>query len=146
MRFSLQASAFLLMVLATGCQQEDLTARMEKAESKICPQLASVGMALEGVAALTPESTVGDARKADENLAAATEALEGTEQELEKLRLEEFKTQLREFRAEVTQVASKDGLTLEQAATQLKDKAQPVIAARAQLSEAVECEPEPAQP
>jgi hypothetical protein len=140
MRFTPIASVLLLGLLAAGCQQEDMTARTEEAEQKICMDLAEVGTALEGVAALTPESTVGDAKEADEKLAAAAEALQGSEQELEKLRLEAFKSQLKEFRGEVAKVAKQDGITLAEAATELQGKAQPVIAARAQLSEAVNCE------
>ena len=140
MRFTPIASVVLLGLLSAGCQQEDLTARTEEVEQQICTQLAEVGTALEGVAALTPESTVGEAKEAEQTLAAAAEALQGSEQELEKLRLEAFKSQLKDFRGEVAKVAEQDGITLAEAATELQGKALPVIAARAQLSEAVNCE------
>ena len=139
MRFTPIAIVLFLGLLAAGCQQDDLTARTEEAEQQICTHLDEVGTALEDVAALTPESTVGEAKGAEQKLAAAAETLQGSEQELEKLRLEAFKTQLKAFRSEVANVAKQDGITLAEAATELQDKAQPVIEARAQLSEAVDC-------
>ena len=76
-------------------------------------------------------------------LASALAGLEKAEQTLEQLRLKNFQTQLQAFKADVAKVASNKGQTLEQAAQQLKTKAEPVIAARRQLSAAVKCE-EPA--
>jgi len=140
MRFTPIVSVVFLGLLAAGCQQEDLTARTEEVEQQICTHLADVGTALEGVAALTPESTVGEAKEAEQKLAAAAETLQGSEQELEKLRLQAFKSQLKDFRGEVAKVAKQDGITLAEAATELQGKALPVMAARAQLSEAVDCE------
>jgi hypothetical protein len=111
-------------------------------EQKICDQLASVGKALEGVAVLSPSSTVGEARKAEQTLASAVAALEASEQKLEDLRLKDFGNQLRSFRGEVAKVAANKSLTLEQAATELKGKAAPVLEARRKLAETVQCEAE----
>jgi hypothetical protein len=143
MRPSLLALSCLLAVGVAGCQSKDLAKKELKTEAKICSQLAAVGQALEKVAALKPTSTVGEATAADRSLATALSGLEKAEQTLEQLRLQAFQSQLKTFKAEVAKVASNKGQTLEQAAQQLKTKAEPVIAARRQLSAAVKCE-EPA--
>jgi hypothetical protein len=132
-----------LALLAAGCQPQNLARKEQKAETKICSQLAAVGAALDQVAALKPTSTVGEAVAADQALARALDSLQTAEQTLEELRLQNFQNQLRTFKADVAQVASRKNQTLEQAAQQLKAKATPVIDARRQLSAAVKCE-EPA--
>jgi len=144
MRRPLLALTCLLALASVGCQKQTIAQREQKTETQICSQLASVGKALEQVAALTPTSTVGDATAADRALATALTSLQGSKQQLEKLRLQSFNTQLTAFKAEVAKVASNKKQTLEQAAVELKAKAQPVIAARRQLSAAVKCAPEPA--
>ncbi|MFM7085372.1 MAG: hypothetical protein ACKOXO_00005 [Cyanobium sp.] len=144
MRRRLPALLCLLPLLAaTACQKQNLAQKEQKAEAGVCSQLASVGEALEKVAALKPSSTVGEASDAEQSLGAALAGLETSEQKLEKLRLQAFQGQLKAFRAEVAKVASDKKQTLEQAAEQLRAKAEPVIAARRQLSAAVKCE-EPA--
>ncbi|QNI69705.1 hypothetical protein [Cyanobium sp. NS01] len=145
MRSSLFASACLLALATTACQQQDMAARKEKTEAKICAQLTEVSQALTTVAQLTPASTVGEAKEAEGALGTAITNLEASEQKLEELRTKAFQEQLKTFRSEVAQVASSKDTTLEEAAAQLKAKAQPVMAARAELSRAVECE-EPGQP
>lgn len=143
MRRPLLALSCLLALAAAGCQSQDLAKKELKTEAKICGQLTAVGQALDQVAALKPTSTVGEATAADRALASALAGLEKAEQTLEQLRLKNFQTQLQAFKADVAKVASNKGQTLEQAAQQLKTKAEPVIAARRQLSAAVKCE-EPA--
>lgn len=145
MRSSLFAAACLLGLVATGCQQQDMAARKEKTEAKICAQLTEVSQALSTVAQLTPSSTVGEAKDAEMALGTAITNLEASEQKLEALRTKAFQEQLKTFRSEVAQVARNKDTTLEEAAAELKVKVQPVMAARADLSRAVECE-EPAQP
>ncbi|MBE9154007.1 hypothetical protein [Cyanobium sp. LEGE 06113] len=145
MRSSLFAAACLLALATTACQQQDMAARKEKTEAKICAQLTEVSQALSTVAQLTPASTVGEAKEAEGALGTAITNLEASEQKLEELRTKAFQEQLKTFRSEVAQVASSKDTTLEEAAAQLKAKAQPVMAARAELSRAVECE-EPGQP
>lgn len=140
MRSSLLAATCLLGLLATACQQKDMAARKESTEAKICAQLVEVRQALTAVADLTPSSTVGEARSAETGLATAITNLEASEQKLEELRTKAFQDQLKAFRAEVARVASNKETTLEEAAAELKTKAQPVLAARADLSRAVECE------
>ncbi|MFZ0408088.1 MAG: hypothetical protein WAM11_08280 [Cyanobium sp.] len=144
MRRSLLALTCLLALASAGCQKQTIAEREQKTETQICNQLANVGKALEQVAALTPSSTVGDATAADRALATALSSLDSSKQQLEKLRLQNFSTQLKAFKAEVAKVASNKKQTLEQAAVELKAKAQPVIAARRQLSAAVKCAAEPA--
>ena len=140
MRPSLFVAGGLLTLALSACQQGNLGQRELKVEQRICDQISAVAKAVEGVAALGPASTVGDAQKAQQTLAAAVAALEASEQKLENLRLKEFSNQLRSFRGEVARVTADKALTLEQATTELKGKAVPVLEARRRLSEAVQCE------
>jgi hypothetical protein len=139
MRRPLLALSCLLALAATGCQKQNLAHREQKTETQICSQLGAVGQALDQVAALKPTSTVGEASAADQALASALTALNASEQKLEKLRLQNFQNQLKRFKSEVARVASNKNQTLEAAAAQLRAKAAPVIAARRQLSAAVQC-------
>ena len=145
MRSSLFAAACLLALATTACQQQDMAARKEKTEAKICAQLTEVSQALSTVAQLTPASTVAEAKEAEGALGTAITNLVASEQKLEALRTKEFQEQLKTFRSEVAQLANNKDTTLEEAAAELKVKVQPVMAARAELSRAVECE-EPTQP
>jgi hypothetical protein len=146
MRRPLIALSCLVALAATGCQSQDLAKKEAKTEAKICTQLATVGQALDQVAALKPTSTVGEAAAADKALASALAGLESAEQKLEKLRLQSFQAQLKTFKGEVARVTSNKNQTLEQAALTLKAKSLPVIAARRQLSAAVKCEEPAAAP
>ena len=140
MRLPLQAvigAGFLALALG-GCQQ-NLPEQKAKTEKAICRELAAVGQALEGVAALKPTSTVGEAQAADRALASAVAALEASQEQLENLRLKTCKTPLRSFRGEVQRVAANQKLTLEQAAQVLKAKSGPLIAARKALNTEVDC-------
>ncbi len=110
-----------------------------KTEKRICTELAAVSQALDGVAALKPTSTVGEAKKADQALVTALTALEASQEKLDNLRLKAFKTQLRTFRGEVEKVSRNKKLTLEMAANLLQAKAAPVVAARQALSAEVDC-------
>ena len=139
---SLLALAALSALALGGCQQ-NLKVQKAKTEKLICTQLAEVGQAMETVGTLKPTSTIGEAKKADQALATALNKLEASQEQLENLRLKAFKTQLRTFRGEVQKVSQNKGLTLEQAAIQLKAKAAPVIAAREALTAEVDC-PKPA--
>ncbi len=145
MRTSLLAAACLLALVTTACQKQDMAARKEKTEAKICAQLTEVSQALNTVAQLSPASTVKEAKNAEMALGTAITNLVASEQKLEALRTKAFQEQLKIFRSEVAQLASNKDTTLEEAAAQLKVKVQPLMAARAELSRAVECE-EPAQP
>ncbi len=138
MRRSLLLAAALLTLGAAGCRQ--VTQKTEEAaEAKVCANLAAVGTALEQVAALKPTSTVGEARAANKALTNSLEALNASEALLEKLRLRQFRDQLRAFNAEAERVSRNKTMTLEEAAADLKTKAQPVIAARQRVSEQVKC-------
>jgi hypothetical protein len=143
MRRSLLALTCLLSLGAAGCQSQNLAQREQRAKQQICSQLADAAKALDQVAALKPTSTVGEAAAADRALGTALAALERSEQKLEQLRLQNFRTQLKGFKADVAKVASDKKQTLEQAAVELKAKAQPVLEARRALTAAVKCE-EPA--
>ncbi|MFN6339465.1 MAG: hypothetical protein ACK41W_12185 [Cyanobacteriota bacterium] len=135
---SLLAVAALTALALGGCQQ-NLTTQKAKTEKRICTELAAVSQALDGVAALKPTSTVGEAKKADQALVTALTALEASQEKLDNLRLKAFKTQLRTFRGEVEKVSRNKKLTLEMAANLLQAKAAPVVAARQALSAEVDC-------
>jgi hypothetical protein len=138
MRRSLFLAAALLSLGVAGCRPADQKTG-EAAEAKVCANLAAVGKALEQVAALKPTSTIGEAKAANRSLAGSLEALNASEAMLEKLRLREFRDQLRAFNAEADRVSRNKKLTLEEAAAELKTKAQPVIAARQRMSQQVKC-------
>lgn len=144
----LSLAAVLGLSLATsGCQRADLTQQTRKTEARICSELAAVNQALVQVAALTPSSTVGEARASQQQLEKSIAALQTSENQLQKLRVEAFRKLLQGFRSEVAKASANKAQTLEQAANELKPKAQAVIAARKALSAAVQCEePAPATP
>jgi len=136
-----------LSLAAAGCQRGDLSKQTAKTEARICTELATVNQALETVAALTPSSTVGEARAAQQSLEKSIAALETSENQLQKLRVEAFRKLLQGFKDEVAQASANKDQTLEEAANGLKPKAMAVIAARKALSAAVECEePTPTTP
>ncbi|MCP9792443.1 hypothetical protein KBZ20_10115 [Vulcanococcus limneticus Candia 3F8] len=146
MRRSIIALLGLVALSTSACQKPDLAERKQRTEDQVCAQLRAVGQALDQVAALRPTSTVGEAAAADKALGTALEALQASEKKLEKLRLQSFQDQLKSFKGQVSQVTSNKKLTLEEAANELRTKAQPVIAARRQLSATVKCSeiPQPA--
>ena len=137
------AAALCLGLAAAGCQRADLTQQTKKTEARICTELTTVNQALEQVAALTPTSTVGEAKAAQQKLEQSIAALQTSENQLQKLRVEAFRKVLEGFRGEVATASANKTQTLEQAANELKPKALAVIAARRALSAAVQCE-EPA--
>lgn len=141
MRVSPWLVAGLVAVSAAGCRMANLSEKTARTEAKICAQLAAVDSALAKVAALTPSSTVGQAQAANQALSSSMAALETSEQKLATLRWKAFQRQLKTFRHEESRIAADKKLTLEQAASVLKTKAAPVIAARQQLSAEVSCEP-----
>ena len=139
--------AGLLGLGLTACQKPgNLAEREQKSETAICTQLKAAGTALEQVAALKPTSTVGDAQAADQALSKALQGLEKAETQLETLRQQNFRNQLKAFKADVAKVAADKTLTLQQAAAELKTKAQPVLTAHRDLSKAVQCAPQAGTP
>ncbi len=137
------AVTLCLSLTAAGCQRGDLTQKTQKTEARICTELTTANQALEQVAALTPSSTVGEAKAAQQMLEQSIAALQTSENQLQKLRVEAFRKVLEGFRGEVAAASANKTQTLEQAANELKPKALAVIAARRALSAAVQCE-EPA--
>jgi hypothetical protein len=135
-----------LLALALSACQADLAKKEQKAEAAVCQNLGAVATALDGVAALTPSSTVAQAQQTERSLATALGDLNRSESKLEAVRLKAFKAQLQTFRGEVQRVSRESDLTLKEAGTALKAKATPLIEARRQLSAAVKCEDAPAKP
>ena len=141
MRRTILALGAVLSLALAACQKQD-TAKMEqKTEGEICTQLAAVGVALEKTAALTPQSTVGEAEAANKELGSSLKALSEEEKKLQELRLQDFRKQVKTFKKDVATVANSKKLTLEEAAGQLKGKAQPLLAAHKQLTAEVYCSP-----
>jgi len=138
MRRSLALALAVVSLAAAGCQQDTEKTEAEL-EAKICDNLASVGTALEEVAALEPTSTVGEAKVANLALSTSLASLNQSEALLEKLRLRDFRDQLKAFDAAATRVTTNKTLTLQEAAGELKTEAAPVIAARRRVSEQVNC-------
>lgn len=132
------STCLLLCVAATGCQESRRKA-VENAEVNVCARLARVGDALEQAAALSPSSSVGEAEAAGKELRQSIKALDASELRLEKLRLADFQAKAKTFRQEVAAVAKDKTMTLEAAASTLKAKAQPVVAAHKALLADVNC-------
>ncbi|MEB3321787.1 MAG: hypothetical protein VKI81_03080 [Synechococcaceae cyanobacterium] len=141
MRPLLPLAAALLSAALLGCQPT--AQREDSAQARVCADLAAVDKALQQVAALQPSSTVGEARAANDALTSALGRLNRSEEQLERLRIRDFRDQLRAFDREARGIASNKKITLEEAAAELKQKAQPVIAARKRISADVKC-PAPA--
>jgi hypothetical protein len=140
---SLPAVLALSMALA-ACQSPERQALEDEAMvgtgiEEVCSARDDVDAAVASVAALTPESTVGEAQAAGENLAKALASLEAAKEQLAKTAVAEYRDQVRIFRDAVEEVRQKKDLTLEEAAQQLKDRAAPVTAAREQLAATVDC-------
>ncbi|MFO7629895.1 MAG: hypothetical protein R6W06_10360 [Prochlorococcaceae cyanobacterium] len=133
------AAAGALCLAAVGCQESP-----RKAEVDVCAKLARVGDALEQAAALRPSSSVGEAEAAGKELQKSLKALNSSEAKLEKIRLDAFQVQAKAFRKDVASVAKDKAMTLEAAASALKSKAQPVIAAHKELQAGVNCPGAPA--
>jgi len=144
-RFPLLAAGLAALTLA-ACQPVAKKLPTEQvASGEVCNRLEAVAQALEQVNSLKPTSTVGEAQAANKALGKAIKGLKGAESTLEKVRAADFQNSLKAFKKEVARVSRNKGLTLETAATDLKAKAVPVIAARKALSASVTCK-EPAQP
>ena len=105
----------------------------------VCAARSDVDAAMATVAALTPESTVGDAEQAGEKLRAALAKLDGAEGELSKAEVKEYRDQVALFQEEVEKVRKDKSLTLKEASEQLQGKVAPVAVARAQLASATVC-------
>ena len=105
----------------------------------VCAARSDVDAAMATVAALTPESTVGDAEQAGEKLRAALAKLDGAEGELSKAEVKEYRDQVALFQQEVEKVRQDKSLTLKEASEQLQGKVAPVVVARAQLASATVC-------
>ncbi|MFY8149099.1 MAG: hypothetical protein ACOVNL_07765 [Prochlorococcaceae cyanobacterium] len=139
MRRTLLALGAVLALSLAACQKQNTAQMEQKTESEICTQLAAVGAALEKTAALTPQSTVGQAEAANKELGNSLKALAASQKKLQELRVEDFRKQAKTFRKEVNTVTKSKKLTLEEAAAQLKAKAAPLIAAHRNLSSQVNC-------
>ena len=143
-----QLSAVIALSFAlAACQSTEKKAEKDEAMAlssmeQVCAARDDVDSAVEKVAALTPESTVGEAQSAGEDLAKALKALEGAEDQLSKAAVAEYRDQVKIFRDAVEEVRQSKDLTLAEAAAQLKEKAAPVRAAREQLAASVDCGPE----
>ena len=70
----------------------------------VCAARSDVDAAMATVAALTPESTVGDAEQAGEQLRAALAKLDGAEGELSKAEVKEYRDQVALFQEELEKV------------------------------------------
>ena len=134
-------AATLAALALAACQPVAQKQPSEKvAAGDVCTELTHVAEALEQVNGLKPTSTVGEAQAVNKHLGKAIKGLKAAEAELEKTRLADFQAKLKAFKKEVAKVSKNKGLTLEQAAADLKTKAAPVVAAHKELTAAVNCE------
>ena len=136
-------------VLALGlalaaCQSVEKKAVTDQAKvvsdsGLVCIATAEVEKALDKVNDLTPASTVADAEVAGASLKQALATLDQAETEFQTAQLKEYRDQVAIFETFVGQIRQNKTMTLEEAAQQLKAKAEPVIAAHEQLAETTAC-------
>ncbi|MFM8967131.1 MAG: hypothetical protein ACKOGI_04105 [Vulcanococcus sp.] len=140
-------AAGLAALALAACQPVAQKQPSEKvATGDVCTELTHVAEALEQVNGLKPTSTVGEAQSVNKHLGKALKGLKAAEADLEKARLTDFQAKLKAFKKEVAKVSKSKGLTLEQAAADLKTKAAPVVAAHKELTAAVNCTAPTAKP
>jgi hypothetical protein len=142
--FRVLPAVLALTVVLAACQSPETKAvkdevKVAQGVEAVCAARVDVDAALETVNGLTPQSTIGDAEKAGEQLKTALAKLEGAEEQLSRAEVKEYRDQVTIFRKEVEMVSKDKSLTLEQAAEKLKGKAAPVVAAREQLAATTVC-------
>ena len=137
-------AALALSLALVACQSAEKKAdndevKVFKGVEAVCAAQADVDAAMEQVNGLTPDSTVADAQQAGDKLKGALSALNKAEGQLEKAEVKEYRDQVDLFRKAVDEVSKNKELTLAEAAEQLKGKAAPLLAARAQLASTKVC-------
>lgn len=137
-------AALALSLALVACQSAEKKAADDEVKvatgvEAVCAAQADVDAAVVTVNGLTPQSTVADAEKAGDKLKDALAALNKAEDQLAKAEVKEYRDQVEIFRKAVGEVSKNKDLTLAEAAEQLKGKAAPVIAARAQLAATTVC-------
>jgi len=138
------STGIALLVALSACgsaEQQALNDEVKVAEGieAVCDARLAVDNAIDSVNALTPESTVADARKANKQLNSALASLDGAKEQLAKAEVREYRDQVQLFKKAVNNIGKKDEMTLAEAADQLKSKAIPLIAARDQMTSTTMC-------
>ena len=130
----------LLPAVLMGCQQRvDQAEKIAAAESGVCEQMAIVDAALERVAQLTPESTVGELQQARVALRDAMKGLIPYEKKLQQARYRDYDLRGKEVRQELRTIEADPDLTLAQASDRLSSKVRMAASAHEALTATVDC-------
>ncbi len=119
-------------LILAGCQPS-----VQKAETNYCKDLANLKQALAELAAITPNSQVGDVRRARDNVDRAMSDLKRSAAQVKEARTNALEKATDDLDRTIQNLPNRD--TLAQAAATIKPKVAAVEAARAQLESQVNC-------
>lgn len=122
-------------LILAGCGQPSVP----KAEANYCKDLVALKQALVELAAITPNSKIGDVRKAQANVDKALAHLKKSTAEVKEAKLEAVEKAYNDLDKTIKKIPNRD--TLAQAAATVKPKVEAVEVARAQLQTQVNCNP-----
>ncbi len=120
------------VLILAGCQPS-----VQKAEANYCKNLANLKQSLAELAAITPNSKVGDVRKAKDNVDRAMSDLKRSASQVKEARTNALERATDDLDRTIQTLPNRD--TLAQAAATVKPKVAAVEAARAQLESQVNC-------
>jgi hypothetical protein len=131
--------ALLPSLTLVGCQPsvQEAEQKVEKKETQACMKLAELEQSLITLAAITPDSTVGDVKKAQEEVTQSIAELKASLQELDQAKLQALEVANDELDKNIQTLPEQD--TLAEAAATIQPQVEAVEAARAQLSSDLEC-------
>ncbi len=121
-------------LILAGCQPS-----VQKAETIYCKDLANLKQSLAELAAITPDSKVGDVRKARNNVDRALSDVKRSAAQVKEARTNALEKATDDLDRTIQNLPNRD--TLAQAAATVKPKVAAVEAARAQLESQVNCNP-----
>jgi phenylalanyl-tRNA synthetase alpha subunit len=126
-----------------GCQPsvQEAEQTVEKSENETCMKLAELGNSLATLVTVTPDSTVEEVKKAQEEVGKSIAELKASLKEVDKAKSQVLEAANAELEQTIKTLPEKD--TLAEAAATIQPQVQAVEEARAQLSSEVECLPTP---
>ncbi|HEY9616850.1 MAG TPA: hypothetical protein V6C64_08420 [Microcoleaceae cyanobacterium] len=122
-------------LMLAGCGQPSVP----KAEANYCKDLVALKQALVELANITPNSKVGDVKKAQANVDKALANLKTSTADVKEAKVDAVEKAYDDLDKTIKKIPNRD--TLAQAAATVKPKVDAVEAARAQLQTQVNCNP-----
>ncbi len=126
-----------------GCQPsvQEAEQTVEQGENETCMKLAELGNSLATLVTVTPDSTVEEVKKAQEEVGKSIAELKASLKEVDKEKSQVLEAANAKLEQTIKTLPEKD--TLAEAAATIQPQVQAVEEARAQLSSEVECLPTP---